>query len=157
MGKGVGGGNKNGVSHAAKVFGKKQRRVHNKTEVFYQLNQERLEPMIAEAVSQYKAKMDEDGDEDVDEDDEDDEDEADEDDQDKECLLAIANKADAKKRGWNLTIRAEIIKREFAKASEEDLEAVERAINKEREDMEREADLDLSGRGLARSAKLRKE
>ncbi|KAJ3525307.1 hypothetical protein NMY22_g10631 [Coprinellus aureogranulatus] len=150
----VGATAKGGLTDAAKVFTTKQRRCHHRSETFYRLNKDWLDPMIQQEMEEFIARgggaptqkaEEEDGDED------------DGDDEAHKVALEKANKEEAKSRGWNLKVRNAVIKRQFEIASEDDLRAVAEAIIQEKEEMDRAADLDRSGRALARAPELRQE
>ncbi|KAJ3497860.1 hypothetical protein NMY22_g19657 [Coprinellus aureogranulatus] len=150
----VGATAKAGLTAAAKVFITKQRRCHHRSETFYRLNKDWLDPMIQQEMEEFAARG---GEAPTQKAEEEDGEEENGEGEPHKVALEKANKEEAKSRGWNLKVRNAVIKRQFEIASEDDLRAVAEAIIQEKEEMDKAADLDRSGRALARAPELRQE
>ncbi|KAF6747261.1 hypothetical protein DFP72DRAFT_1175078 [Ephemerocybe angulata] len=182
VGVGVGDGTRGtarAVSRAAKAFVTSKKRASKRVEIFHRLNQSWLDGLISKAMAEYTARKkngeklleyaeDEneegEGDGEVNEQNKDDA----EDDEEGSAVgggetvaqvepTTQDGETEAKKQGWNLKVRSEVLLHKFGKASEDDLKQVELAVTQERERLEKEADLRRSGSGLAREAHLRQD
>ncbi|KAF6758783.1 hypothetical protein DFP72DRAFT_1064302 [Ephemerocybe angulata] len=169
VGAGVGGGSRGSqqsVSRAAKAFILGKKRVGKRAEIFYQLNQDWLDPMITQAMKEYTTKKANGGEVSDDEEaggggkgegDDSENDEDEDDDLLRDSSIAKDNKAQALERGWNLKVRAAVIRTAFNDASEDDLRVVAEAAIQEAEKRDRELDMRRSGCGLSREVLLREE
>jgi hypothetical protein len=125
--------------------------------MYYRLNQDWLDPLIAKEMQEYELKA-ANGEEEKDVGEGGKEGEhGEEEDEEEESSISKDNKAKAKSRGWNLQMRSDVIRRHFDQASEDDLRVVAEALIQEQEKLRLEADIARSGRALARSPKLRNE
>lgn len=138
---------KSNLTVAAKVFVSKQCRCHQRSETYYRLNKDWLDRMIQQEMDDLtrggKTELGED--------------DGEESGEEEEQKTTKTSKDEARRRGWNLKVRNAVIKRHFDAALSDDLRAVAEAIIQEKEEMDRAANLDRSGRALARDPALRKE